>query len=45
MTAINDAYINALLADATYVHNLINLSTRATVLTDRTTPKLADCIA
>ena len=44
MTTINDAYINALLADAAYVDGLRNATLEAQ-LTDRMTPALAAYIS
>ena len=47
MTTINDTYINALLADASYVNNLLPNQTGgnlAVVLAPRMTPELADFI-
>nr|WP_321467022.1 hypothetical protein [uncultured Desulfobulbus sp.] len=43
MTFINNTYINALLADSCYVHNLSGLSSNEliTALTPRMTPALA----
>jgi len=44
MTSISDTYINALLADATYVHGLNPNSDLETALADRMTPVLAKYI-
>ena len=45
MTTINNTYINALLADATYVHNLNSGSDLKSDLAPRMTPTLADYIS
>jgi Ca2+-binding RTX toxin-like protein len=45
MTSIYDTYVNALLADATYVHGLNSNSNLATALAERMTPTLAKYIS
>jgi Ca2+-binding RTX toxin-like protein len=45
MTTINNAYINALLADATYVHDLTSISDLKQRLKERMTPTIADYIS